>query len=92
VTWVDLDGSEHVFHEPGIVLEALRRITDAIPTGGKVQSISTPHSIYNDLTKMPRRHGGRGRYRSLDPFGFERTLLGMVGRLDLLPEQARRKL
>jgi hypothetical protein len=68
------DGGTATFHEKGETMEALRVIVDRIPIGGaRVMAISTPATIRRDL------EGERP-----DPYSVERTLLGRVGRMDLL--------
>lgn len=67
-------GGVATFHEKGDVIEALRVIVERIPEGtARVMAISTPASILRDLD------GDRP-----DPYAVERTLLGRVGRMDLL--------
>jgi hypothetical protein len=89
VTWRDGDGVDRVDNEPGPMLMSLERIIRRIPAGAKVRSISTPRSIIHDLTKPPRTYGGAHRARSsIDAYSFERTMLGKVHRLDLLPDEA----
>jgi hypothetical protein len=70
------DGGVATFHERGEVVEALQTIVDRIPRGSaRVMAISSPATILRDL-EGPRP----------DPYIVERTLLGLVGRLDLLPK------
>lgn len=84
VTAVLPDGETIVRFEPGTTGDALRAITDALPLGSYVASVSTHRTILADLRNPVRRD----RHKAVDPWNVERTLLGRVGRLDLLPPGA----
>ena len=88
VTWRTEDGEEHTRHAPGLVQDALRQIVVGVAPGSEVLSISTPNSVLRDM-QGARYYGGDRCYPRVDAWQVERTLLGKVRRLDLLPERAR---
>lgn len=80
------DGGTTVHHRNGFTDQALRDIVANIPKSSRVASISTPRTILRDLANTPRRRGNSRRLT--DPYAVERSLLGRIGRLDLLPDGA----
>lgn len=94
------DGREIVRHRSGQTYDALREITDRLPEGATVVSISTPRTIIRDLAYPPRKRSVRKRRSTgtdpyaapaegVDPWAVERSLLAKIDRLDLLPLRMR---
>lgn len=86
VTVAHEDGGTTVHHRGGHATEALREIIAGLPRTSRVQTVSTPRSILRDLQHQPRARSNSRRLT--DPYAVERNLLGKIGRLDLLPEEA----
>lgn len=83
------DGRTWSIHRDGKTTDALREICDSLPEGAHVVCVSTWRTVLADLRNMRRRPGpSRGMLRDIDRFSVERTLLGRIGRLDLLPPEA----
>lgn len=81
------EGDLRAFTQAGKALEALEDIVGRLPPGSTVESVSTHRTILVDMKERARRAGGTALR---DPFVVERTMLGKIGRLDLLPDRARR--
>lgn len=78
------DGTLVSYTEPGKTLDALETICARLPAGSHVESVSTYRTIKADL----KGGGRRDRIGRVDPWLVERTLLGRIDRLDLLPVRA----
>lgn len=78
------DGRLASYTQAGKTSEALADICARLPPGSYVETVSTHRTIAADL-KNGIRKDWTGQP---DPWGVERTMLGRIGRLDLLHPKA----
>lgn len=97
VTCSHIDGPPlWTFHIPGGSGNALKtacRMIDARGIGWRILSVSSPQSIYRDMSGTRQDHSvresvgrttGSSNRRNEDPRSYELMMLGRTGRLDLL--------